>query len=59
MICRDFTGSDCTGIKYRILLKLRSAIAGHRSRNGYKYFLDIELFRYVDEVYITILWETL
>ena len=44
---------------YRILLKLRSAIAGHRSGNGDKDFLDIEVFRYVDEVYITILSQTL
>ena len=36
-----------------------SVIAGHRSWNGYKYFLDIELLQYGDEVYITNLWETL
>ena len=36
-----------------------AVIAGHRSWNGYKYFLDIELLELGDEVYITNLWETL
>ena len=38
---------------------VNSVIAGHRSWNGYKYFLDIELLELGDEVYITNLWETL
>ena len=33
-----------------------SVIAGHRRWNGYKYFLDIELLQYGDEVYITNIW---
>ena len=36
-----------------------SVIAGHRSRNGSKYFPDIESMQYGDEVYITNPWETL
>ena len=36
-----------------------AVIAGHRSWNGYKYFLDIELLELGDEVYITNLWGTL
>ena len=36
-----------------------SVIAGHRSWNGYKYFLDIELLEAGDLVYITNLWGTL
>ena len=36
-----------------------AVIAGHRSWNGYKYFLDIELLEPGDEVYITNIWETL
>ena len=36
-----------------------SIIAGHRSWNGYKYFLDIELLELNDLVYITNPWETL
>ena len=35
-----------------------AVIAGHRSWNGYKYFLDIELPELGDEVTITNLWET-
>ena len=38
---------------------VNSVVAGHRSWNGYKYFLDIELLELGDEVYITNLWETL
>ena len=36
-----------------------SVIAGHRSRNGNKYFPDMELLQHGDEVYITNFWETL
>ena len=36
-----------------------AVIAGHRSWNGYKYFLDIELLEIGDEVYITNIWSTL
>ena len=36
-----------------------SVIAGHRSWNGFKYFLDIELLEAGDLVYITNLWGTL
>ena len=38
---------------------VNSVIAGHRSWNGFKYFLDIELLEQGDEIYITNLWETL
>lgn len=36
-----------------------AVIAGHRSWNGYKYFLDIELLEVGDEIYITNIWDTL
>ena len=36
-----------------------AVIAGHRSWNGYKYFLDIELLEFGDMVYITNIWGTL
>lgn len=36
-----------------------AVIAGHRSWNGYKYFLDIELLEIGDEVYFTNIWSTL
>ena len=40
-------------------LNTNAVIAGHRSWNGYKYFLDIELLEKGDKVYITNIWETL
>ena len=43
----------------RLPSNTNAVIAGHRGRNGYKYFQDIEALEVGDEVYITTLWDTL